>query len=154
MDHAEHARRLGELWGNLHSLEMMLRQFLATSARHDAPVSLHGLRPGQRIAATAWTRSKSLAQLLTAYNAQAKLGRQISSAIVQLRDTLAHGLVYTDGPAYPLTIVKLSNAPSGDGSYVVETVDVMDEPWFTKNKHMVVAALETVADAARDASRG
>lgn len=144
-----HARGLGGLLGNFHSLEFVLRVFLnrLPGAR---PMGVpHGtniyLAPvGTELPENDMTSYDSLGQLFGKFNAEmARRGHaQLDMALVELRDALAHGRVSASVPDDTLRLIKFDKPTNG--RVRVSFNELMTEEWFTAQKARVVAALKQV----------
>ena len=151
-----HVLYLGRLVGNLHSLEVLLRVYLATSGakRRGAQVP-HGppviLSIGDTLDEDEFTNYDSLGELVKKFNADV-IGHaphlQVDTKVVPLRDLLAHGRVSADAPDEKrLRIVKFDR-PSG-GRVRVSDAALMDEGWFKTNIDLVLTQIERVDTALR-----
>jgi hypothetical protein len=116
----DHARGLGGLLGNFHSLEFVLRVFLNR---------LPGARPmgvppgtdiylspvGTELPENDMTSYDSLGQLFAKFNAEmVKRGKaQLDMRLVELRDALAHGRVSAAMPDDTLRLIKFDKPRNG-----------------------------------------
>lgn len=122
---------LGKVIANLHSLEAMLRIFLAhvetrRYERTGTSVDLDRLSAGDYVAEDYFTNYDTLGKLIGTYNSLAPSPLperlRVDETIVDIRDALAHGRVLGQGPSPPMTLYKFSKPRSGR----VKVADVID----------------------------
>lgn len=149
----EHAKNLGGLILNLHSLEFLLRACLGRlpgAPAYGLPwgTSIYTLPVGSSAPLNDFTSYETLGQLIERYNREVtarNIGTAIDPSLVDLRDAIAHGRVSTGKEDTPLTLIKFSKPKGG---FVNVTVNfVMDEAWFKMSRDRVKNALFAVHTA-------
>ena len=101
-----HALHLGKLFGNLQSLEALLRVYVLAIARKQKPPvsvgpSYWNLSVGDIIGEDAFTNYDSLGALVGKFNADVQprdAALRVDSTVASLRDLLAHGRIAADNP--------------------------------------------------------
>ncbi len=133
-----HALRLGKLFGNLQSLEALLRLYLVkigARGRADAPVSppYWSLAAGDEVPEDEFTNYDPLGTLIAKFNADIATrdaSLAVDTGVVSLRDLLAHGRVSADAEDEArLAILKFDRPKSG--KVRVAAAALMDDTWFT-----------------------
>jgi hypothetical protein len=145
--------QLGRLVGNLHSLEFALRGVLynADPPRPGDPsllIQLHELRVGQTVPVNALTDYRTLEKLITAYNelvASRDAGLCVDTAVVDLRDAIAHGRVSSAEPAPDMMILKFG--PEKSDQVTVAYAATMTEAWFKRQISRVYQEMMKVYSA-------
>jgi hypothetical protein len=138
-----YATKLGQIWANFHSLEMTLRTFLALRDPRDAlkeGQSFATLAVGDVVAENPTTDYASLGQLIDQFNKAASPQRRIDPTLVDLRDALAHGRVWSPDGSFPLRLLKFSR-PHRDGSIRVTWATTMTGDWLDEQRQRVFEAL-------------
>jgi len=158
--HFRHDVELGRLITNLHSLELVLRDFLLTdteglnkSRRHAR--SLKKMRIGQYVAENPFTNYDSLKRLIDKYNKRVETGAKgyaVDEKIVKLRDAIAHGRTFAYGPDMPMLLMKFSRPK--EGMVKVEFSAVMTIDWFDKQIKWVKRELDKAIEAYKLLSEG
>lgn len=150
MDKQEHACHLGGLIGNLQSLEIAIRLALAqrpgSVAKDTYGDDFRNAPVGTRIPLSDLSSYASLGKLIKSFNNVFAPTPPLDSALVDLRDALAHGRVFA-GPSEneeEFRIVKFAKPDKGATEVTVIYSAVMNEAWFEENKARVRAALKTV----------
>lgn len=153
MDANEHARNIGILICNLQTLEFQLRSILAWAnfpAPSGMPIhhKLADLKEGNEYRAGALTDYDSLRALVVRFNSiAAERGlKPLDSAIVTLRDALAHGRCAADRGEQYFRLIKFS--PVKNGRVTVTYNQVLDAQWHDRQRKLLSDAL-WVLDAAR-----
>jgi hypothetical protein len=111
-----YAEALGSLVGNFHTLEFALRLALyladtEPARRMPRSVRFTALRAGDSLPLSHLSSYDSLGALIGAYNRNARArgdAPEVDEALVDLRDTIAHGRVLADQPVGPLVAVKFA----------------------------------------------
>jgi hypothetical protein len=137
---------LGQIWGNFHSLEMALRNFLAARDPRDAiqeGQTFDALAVGDVVGETAFTDYASLGKLIAEFNQSVLEKRRIDPALVDLRDALAHGRVWSLTGTFPLRLLKFSKPQ--DGAVRVTWATTMTEEWLAEQRTRVHQALARIA---------
>ena len=149
MDLEVHAKYLGSLIGNFHSLEFILRAFLQKlpSARpYGLPegTDVYAFGVGRELPENEMTSYDSLGQLIDKYNNEMRKRKEkeLDQTLVEIRDALAHGRVSAEQPDRPLRLVKFSK-PS-QGRVKVTFNEIMSEEWFLAQRKRVYDALQSV----------
>lgn len=151
MDADVHARELGGLVGNLQSLELFIRLYLAQ--RPGSPVrGVYGDdvidKPvGTLIEESDMSNYASLKFLIKEFNKCLANSRrlQIDEALVDLRDALAHGRVFSTSNYRDFRLIKFDRPENGYAR--ISYSETMSLSWFLTNKQRVSAAIDIVATA-------
>lgn len=145
-----HALNLGKLVGNLLTIEMAARMFIA---KHEAKLNVNFAKQLPTIKADdlvendAFTNPDDLWQTLSKYNKRAPSEYKVSTdEIVALRDALAHGRAFGFGSKRHLRLIKFSRKKIG-GKIKVELVKDMDDEWFAANICLLNTALEKLTNS-------
>jgi len=112
----QHALQLGQVIGNLQSLEVVLRAFLyREEIREDrskvTQAGLYDLEVGHSVIENAMINYDTLGQVISKYNkvvSKIDPSLQVDTEIAELRDGIAHGRVLSKRPERPL---GYSNSP-------------------------------------------
>jgi len=151
MDSNAHHLKLGTLVANLHSLETLLRVFLAEHNKECEPVvNFDSLAVGHCVRVNSLTNYDTLGKLVDKYNEAVKSKCSedaLGSTVVHLRDMIAHGRVLGRSPSLPYTLYKFGH-PADDRVLVVAS-ETMDECWFKAKIDFVFREIRKVADAAK-----
>jgi len=102
----QHALQLGQVIGNLQSLEVVLRAFLyREEIREDrskvTQAGLYDLEVGHSVIENAMTNYDTLGQVFSKYNkvvSKIDPSLQVDTEIAELRDGIAHGRVLSKRP--------------------------------------------------------
>jgi len=151
VDVCEHIKLLGSLVANLQSLEFVLRAFIHKYHNHEEPsVDLSCLKKGDRVPINSLTNYDSLGQLVNKYNsiveAQAPTC-QLDSAVVPIRDMLAHGRIASTSPDRPMHLLKFGKY-QGEEVPVEESVNI-DAEWLRSKGILVFEQVDKVQQASR-----
>lgn len=155
MKQEEHPLNLGKLLANFHSLEFALRLFLwtdefVTGVTSPQAVNLDAMNKGDIVAENAFTNYDSLSQLIEKYNNHPKIistGLTIDTALVDIRDAIAHGRVAGLNPL-PLPPLKLVKFDKPKNKRVKVTFSVLlTREWFTMEMTKVQSAVFKVFKA-------
>ena len=133
---------LGQLFGNFHGLEMVLRAFLANRDPRQALTKgqdFTALQVGDVVAETPFTDYASLGQLITQFNELVPSDRRIDPALVELRDALAHGRVWSTDGDFPLRLLKFSKPREGFAT--VTWAATLTEDWLDQQRGRVLDAM-------------
>ncbi len=146
----KHALNLGKLTGNLLTIEMAARMAIVKHDDHAAScvfTQLPQIREGDLVECNAYTNSNDLRQTLQKYNKQVHEDYNVDvTAIVNLRDALAHGRMFGYGDKQNLMLLKF-NRKKHDGKVLVELAQEMTNVWFSDSIEMLIKATEKVAGA-------
>jgi hypothetical protein len=149
-----HALLLGKLLGNLQSLETLLRVYLMSARSDPAGTKPPGadywkLVAGDEVPEDPFSNYDTLSTLINKFNSSVPaLGpsQQVDTAVVGLRDLLAHGRVSADeADETRLAILKFAKPVTGRVRVVASAV--MTEEWFAQNVAFVREQIERVASA-------
>lgn len=147
-----HALGVGQIIGNLQSLELMLRMFLArTEPLPDGSASgprLWSLEPGDELPVDAFTDYDSLREVILRYNtnpSHTDASCAVDDTIAYLRDALAHGRLLAEQPRRPIRLFRFSKPKAGVVT-VTMAVDVTDD-WIAAQRHRVYDELQKVRRA-------
>jgi hypothetical protein len=127
----DHLAGLGKLMGNLQSLELCLRIFLAEEARQDWRLPAPQTKSVPETFLTNWD---SLSELVNKYNRKLTAAERrlysVDSRIVETRNALAHGrLCAPDQAAFPLTLWRFGES-NESGMVSVEQIVVLSNEWL------------------------
>lgn len=154
MDVSEHARNIGGLICNLQSIEFEIRCLLAWAHYPEASgipagYKLADLREGSEFQAGAFTDYDSLGKLVGKFNSLAKEKRirQLDTALVTLRDALAHGRCAADPGDPHFRLIKFSRADR-NGRVTVTYNQVLEPQWYDRQRRLLSDAM-WVLDGAR-----
>jgi hypothetical protein len=142
-----HALKLGKLVGNLLSIEMGARLSIVKLDRHAVSkvfTQLPQVKEGDLVEWNAFTNADDLMQTLEKYNKRAPLESKVEvTAIVNLRDALAHGRTFGAGNMKHLRLLKF-NRKQREGKVPVDLVQDMTNTWFDENIVMLTQAIEKI----------
>lgn len=145
----EHAKLLGGVMVNLHSLEVAIRCYLSRLPSLNKSDSASGfnalvLPVGAEAAEDVITNYESLGKLVKKFNCE--MGKQgkstIDLCIIGLRDALAHGRVTAKLEEQEMRIVKFSRPIKG--IVKVEVNEIMSADWFASKRRFVYDAVMLV----------
>jgi len=142
----DHAKRLGQLLGNLQSLEFALRAFLQAlpSARPlgiPHGTDIYAFPVGSEVPESEITSYDSLGKLIEKFNAEMSIRglSGIDPGLVEIRDALAHGRVSSASEHDNLRLLKFDRPVNGRVRVVFN--EIMTEAWFAGQKKRVYEAL-------------
>ena len=149
----EHARRLGQLVGNLLTIEMGARMVVAKLDRwqeRQITTQFSKVKQGDWVELSPLTNGDDLSQTLEKYNKYAPVDCRVEvRQIVRLRDALAHGRAFGFGPytpATPLRLLKFGTKKQENKVEVMMAVDMTNE-WFRENNKFLFDALKKITKA-------
>ncbi len=147
-----HFYGVGQIIGNLHSLEVAIRIFLERIQLGHAPAprpDIFAIRQGDHLPETALTDFDSLGQLIDRYNARILAidpDLAVDPSVVELRDALAHGRLLALEARRPLRLFRFG--PPREGTVEVRLVVDMTDDWIAAQRghtydqlHKVITAL-------------
>lgn len=147
----EHVKRVGEIVVNLQSLEFLLRMFLFGVRHEQADRRYEDLAVGDVVNENSITNYHTLGQLIKDYNTYVfksnpalKLPR---NDLVNLRDALAHGRIYSVAPNGDCALLKFSKPV--DGKTETTYCEKMDKAWYQTNGQLTFQALASVQKAGK-----
>ncbi len=144
----EHAKHLGELVGSFQSLEFLLRVFLQELpiARPIGSIDIYAFPVGAEIPENEMTSYDSLSKLIEKFNAEMEKRNlpKIDSALVEVRDALAHGRVSAASMDDNLQLLKFDKPKNGKVRVVFN--ERLTETWFMSQKKRVYEAIQFVAN--------
>ena len=153
MNGDEHYLRLGKLVASYQSLEFFLRLVLQSlpSAR---PLGIpHGVNicsfpVGKKLPESELTSYDTLGKLIDTYNKEIHAcgGSQLDKALVEVRDTLAHGRVSAAREDGTLRLLKFGKPK--EGRVMVVFNEEMSADWFARQTKRVFEAIKSVCDFA------
>ena len=146
----QHAKMLGQLITNLHSLELFIRVFLHhknPAPPFELPIcsdNTKDIHAGSNIPVNHLTNYDSLGSLIDQYNIEMNEHERdkLDRSIVTLRDAIAHGRVFTYSPDVPPSLVKFSKP--NKNTVRVEFCEVMTPDWLHAQNVKVVSAINTI----------
>ena len=146
-DADSHVLLLGQIVGNLQSLEAFLRVYLevAEGGTLEATEPFLRLRVGMRLPETRLTDYSALGQLVDDFNTRVPRQLQISRKVVEIRDAIAHGRLLSPISLRPLQLVKFDR-PAG-GLARVSMVAEMTDGWLTSQRKLVFNQIVKVRSA-------
>jgi len=114
---------LGSIVGNLLTLEFALRFFLHKALGEEQPVQLMSVRRKELLPSNHLTNDSSLQYLIREANRKLRQLNQperIDPSLVDLRDSLAHGRVFSGvGPQGPYRLLRFSRPPRPSATRVL-----------------------------------
>ena len=137
-----YATKLGQIWANFHSLEMALRTFLALRDDRKAlkpGQSFATLAVGDEVAENPTTDFASLGQLIERFNKVAPVERKIDPSLVDLRDALAPGRVWSVDGSFTLRLLKFDRPQQGISR--VTWASTLTDQWLEDQRQRVFDAL-------------
>jgi len=144
---------LGSIVGNLLTLEFALRFFLHEILGEERqpsckPVQLVRVCKGEWIPWNHLTNHSTLNRLIGEANKKLEeLNRpeRVDLSLVQLRDALAHGRVFSGvGPNGPYRLLKFSRPRKEDGMVQVEVSIELTEEWLQSQVHQTAEAFNKI----------
>jgi hypothetical protein len=145
-----HALNLGKLVGNLLTIEMAARMFLAKHEedfQSKVTTQLPQVSEGDLVESDAFTNPDDLRQTLRKYNKRAPKALAFPiDEIVALRDALGHGRTFGFGEMPHLRLLKFSRKTT-EGKYRVELAQDMSETCFAHNIGVLESALQNLTQA-------
>jgi hypothetical protein len=148
MNGDDHLAGLGKLMGNLQSLELCLRIFLAEAAGENwhLPAS-----QGTSVPENSLTNWDAFGTLISKYNKGLSAAElplySVDSSVVQARDALAHGRLCAPIEAFPLTLWRFGK-PDKSGIVPVEQVAELSIKWFEKWRTLTREQMDRVSACA------
>lgn len=144
----EHAKHLGGLVANFHSLEFLLRTFLqnlpdARPMGVPHGTNIYSFAVGTELSESELTSYDSLGQLIKKYNKEMKKRGLplIDETLVEVRDAIAHGRVSSD-IADDMQLLKFSKP--ANGRVRITFNEKLTEDWFKNQKKRVFEAIQEV----------
>jgi hypothetical protein len=144
----EHLTSIGKIVGNLWSLELLLRIFLA-EANHEQ--TAFPTSNGEMMQETRLTNYATLDELISEYNdalAQSEQQYRVDATVVKLRNAFAHGRASSTAAAFPLTLWKSSKA-NQNKQVKVEFLAVLNDKWFEDNRRLTGGQISNVVECAK-----
>ena len=142
-----HAESLGGLLGDIQSLEFSIR--LCLSRREGSPVrdryveDFSDAPVGSIVPESDLSSYASLGRLIREFNViYESSGIAIDPNLVEIRDVLAHGRVFSGPDDFNFRVVKFDKPVGGEARLSYN--QVMDEAWFKEQKARLVAAISDV----------
>ena len=153
MNDQEYVKSLGSLISNLHSLEYILRAFLAKqNETHEPNVDINKVREGIKVPTNSFTNYDSLGQLINKYNCSIENlypKNKICKDVVNLRDMIAHGRVASLIPEFPMRLLKFSR-PDKQNMVFVEKDILLEKKWFDEKVNEVREEIYKVIDSSKE----
>lgn len=140
MNEEEHICNLGKLVSYFHTLEFLIRSILKNNEQDKPNTNYSRLKKGQTVPEDSMTNYDPLGGLIEKYNKLVSKELKITKDIVEIRDAIAHGRVFSDNPNLPMMLVKF-NKPE-DGRVSVTFAAKMDRQWFTEKKYQILQEIE------------
>jgi len=142
--------KLGKILGNLHSLEALLRVFLANLDERDALApgqTFDNLKVGDSVAESPFTNWDTLGALIRKYNAIVQDSHRVDGSLVDLRDALAHGRFWSGSNSFPLQLLRFSRPEKGRTT--VTWSQTIDDEWLDLQIRRVFEAVTKVAESSK-----
>jgi hypothetical protein len=151
---ARYATQLGTLFGNLTTLETMLRAALSRldtpheqrpQLVRDARFPLNTLSVGDQVPENWFNRHMNLDKLIDEYNERAKtngFGVVGDPEIYELRNALAHGIAWASDPSDFMNLIRFRTV--AEGIVRVEAKHIMTDEWFAVQRQRIFAAIQIV----------
>jgi hypothetical protein len=142
-----HAKSLGKLVTNFHSLETWVRIALWRASPNKDPftrLDFEEMPVGTLLPANELVDYSDLGTLLRKFNAQmrAQDKEEIDLSLVELRDAIAHGRVMATDGGFPLRLFKFSR-PDKNGDVSVTFNACLTPTWFERRIHELKCAIDT-----------
>lgn len=141
----EHRIGLGGLLANFQSLEFIIRAFLSwCNYSSETATDMYSYPVGTELPESEWTNYDTLGDLINKYNSEAKKRNlpAIDTALVEIRDALAHGRLSAPSSAPPVRLIKFSK-PKNNLVRVTFNV-VMTKSWFGIQTEKIKESIEVV----------
>lgn len=150
----EYLLLLGKIIANLNSLEFAARAVLAKYNENKEPQFDHAtIIPGAHVPENSYTNYDSLGQVITKFNSIVDPKYCLDSAIVELRDMIAHGRIASKSPTlFPMELIKYGRSDSK--GIPVETVATMNRDWLILKVKLVHDQIIKVVKASKDLGQG
>lgn len=148
----EHPKQLGKLVGNLQSIEMLARLYLAIKAAgclEKAGPNVTNTKKGDEVELTPLSDPRSLEPVLKDYNLNVNADQKVSvEEIILLRDALAHGRVFGSGPLDRghLKLLKFAKKKQ-NGKVEVTLCEDMSDDWFKQKIALLEDATQRIQGA-------
>ena len=123
-----------------HTLEFILRAVLKNSENGKLNINYASLKRGQILPEDSMTNYDSLGDLIRKYNKLVPENLRIAKEIVEIRDALAHGRVFSDSQSLPMRLFKFSKPM--DGMVTVTFAVTLNRKWFKETTHQVYNEIE------------
>ena len=147
----EHVKRVGEIVVNLQSFEFLLRRFLFGVRHEQADRRYEDLAIGDVVNENSITNYHTLGQLIKDYNTYVSESNPAlklpKKDLVNLRDALAHGRIYSVAPNGNCVLLKFSKPV--DGKTEATYCEKMDKAWYQTNGQLTFQALTSVLKAGK-----
>lgn len=147
----EHAKRVGEIVVNLQSFEFLLRRFLFGVRHEQAERRYENLAVGDVVNENSITNYHGLGRLIKDYNtyvSKSNPGLKLPrNDLVNLRDALAHGRIYSATPDGDCVLLKFSKPVGGRTKAVYS--ERIGEAWYQTNGQLTFQALASVLKAGK-----
>ncbi|MFH0897006.1 MAG: hypothetical protein V1850_03020, partial [Candidatus Bathyarchaeota archaeon] len=148
----------GRLMGDILSLEFSLRMFLLKNAgnpQYSFPEwdKLPELKEGDSITLNAFTTDKYFSEVVERYNKDSRIenrGLAINDSLVDLRNALAHGLIYGLNPSPPFRLLHFErhrDKARREDIVSVKLNSLLTIQWFNEQIVQVRLAMENVEKA-------
>lgn len=141
----KHVINLGQLWANLASLDLLIRAYIIRKTDQEtSAVNLDNLREGDVVKETILTSYHPLNELISDFNKLCeKLDQIDKDRVLRIRDSLAHGRVYSNKADGPMKLIKFGKPK--DGLVEVKVLEEMNQEWFNESIKFLVSTVEKVA---------
>jgi len=154
MELDKQALAFGSLMNNVLSLEFLIRAFLLEAEGNPEDLSLkegklYELNEGDEIPLNAFTRDKYFGQVVKKYNENTRIkeeGLSIDNTVVDIRNALAHGMIFGLRTSPPLKLLHFSKERN---KVRVKLNVLMTIDWFNEQIRQVRLATDNVEEAIR-----
>lgn len=143
MNHDEYALALGKLWGNINSLEFLLRAILQNRQKLGHKYNLGKLKVGDLVPVDWVTRYAYFSDLVKGFNDIATPQHRIPLSLIETRNALAHGSMSSTKMSFPLRLVKFGreDKQANLGQIPVEIAVKMTAVWLKRKRKVFHAAM-------------
>ncbi|WP_213775703.1 hypothetical protein [Bradyrhizobium sp. dw_78] len=133
-----HTRYTGYLVLNLQSIETKIRAFL--ECRDGGALSFP--KPGDTVTKETWlTKYYFFGPLVDEFNGsltdRERERYALDTRIVEIRNSFAHGRLFTDSERFPARLWRFGRKPDEDGNLAVEFSELLTPEWLLKNHNFI-----------------
>jgi hypothetical protein len=150
----KHALALGKVLLNFHALEISLRHFFrayeAAMNPNNTRVQVKAKPVGQIVPMDSFSVHDSLNGLVRKFNSivgSAHRELTVDPAVIELRDALAHGRVWSEKSGAPVQLLRFTKPTPGKVTISITHADTVDEAWLDAQGTRVALETEKVAKA-------
>jgi len=144
----DHLIGVGKIVGNLLALERLIRIFLCRAAGEKLEYPTEST---EQLPETHLTNYDALGDLIDEHNAglsEAEHEYRVDSAVVEVRDALAHGRASSKHQGFPLTLCKFGR-PDSSKMVPVEFFAVLDQARFDAQRASISVQIDAVVNCSK-----